>query len=194
MTFVDLLKRLVEMNGTDLHLLAGLPPAVRVHGDLLSLAELGRMAPDHLQTLIYSVLTDEQKAHFERDKDTRYELDLKLTQSVINELVARAKLEVSADSKGADAVLSGNIIAFNVNPIAFSGQATADRYNIIIVAKIVLRDLVNQKVIFSNPSFNYIQEYEVPEGTDFESIETQAIDIVAEKFARSLVVSILEGF
>ena len=129
-----------------------------------------------------------------KNETTRYELDLKLTQSVINELVARAKLEVSADSKGADAVLSGNIVAFNVNPIAFSGQATADRYNIIIVAKIVLRDLVNQKVIFSNPSFNYIQEYEVPEGTDFESIETQAIDIVAEKFARSLVVSILEGF
>ncbi len=75
MTFVDLLKRLVEMNGTDLHLLAGLPPAVRVHGELVPLAELGRMAPDHLQTLIYSVLTDEQKAHFERDKDTRYELD-----------------------------------------------------------------------------------------------------------------------
>jgi outer membrane lipopolysaccharide assembly protein LptE/RlpB len=129
-----------------------------------------------------------------KNETTRYELDLKLTQSVINELVARAKLEISADSQGADAVLSGDITAFNVNPIAFSGQATADRYNIIIVAKVVLRDLVNQRVIFSNPSFSYTQEYEVPQGTDFESIETLAIDIVAEKFARSLVVNILEGF
>ena len=75
MTFVDLLKRLIEMNGSDLHLMAGLPPAVRVHGDLLPLAELGRMAIDDLHALLYSVLTDEQKEHFERDKDTRNELD-----------------------------------------------------------------------------------------------------------------------
>jgi outer membrane lipopolysaccharide assembly protein LptE/RlpB len=129
-----------------------------------------------------------------KNETTRFELDVKLTQSVINELEARARLEVSADAAGADAVLSGDIVSFNVNPIAFSGQATADRYNIVIVAKIVLRDLVNQKTLFSNPSFNYIEEYEVPQGTDFESVETQAIDKVAEKFARSLVVNILEGF
>jgi len=129
-----------------------------------------------------------------KNETTRYELDLKLTQNVINELVARARLEVSSEPSGADAVLIGDIIAFNVNPIAFSGQATADRYNIVVVAKIVLRDLVSQKVLFSNPSFSYIEEYEVPQGTDFESVETQAIDKVAEKFARSLVVNILEGF
>ena len=145
----------------------------------------GSFLPSHIKKISIPMFKNET---------TRYELDLKLTQSVINELVARAKLEVSADSRGADAVLSGDIVAFNVNPIAFSGQATADRYNITIVAKVVLRDLVNQKVIFSNPSFSYVQEYEVPQGTDFESIETQAIDTVAEKFARSLVVNILEGF
>ena len=129
-----------------------------------------------------------------KNETTRYELDLKLTQNVINELVARARLEVSADAGGADAVLIGDIISFNVNPIAFSGSGSADRYNIVIVAKIVLRDLVSQKVLFSNPSFNYTEEYEVPQGTDFESVETLAIDKVAEKFARSLVVNILEGF
>ncbi len=129
-----------------------------------------------------------------KNETTRYELDLKLTQNVINELVARARLDVSADAGGADAVLVGDIISFNVNPIAFSGGGSADRYNIVIVAKIVLRDLVSQKVLFSNPSFNYTEEYDVPQGTDFESVETLAIDKVAEKFARSLVVNILEGF
>jgi hypothetical protein len=129
-----------------------------------------------------------------KNETTRYQLDLKLTQNVINELVARARLEVSGDAGGADAVLIGDIISFNVSPIAFAGNASADRYNIVIVAKIVLRDLVSQKVLFSNPAFSYIEEYEVPQGTDFESVETLAIDKVAEKFARSLVVNILEGF
>lgn len=125
---------------------------------------------------------------------TRFELDLKLTQSVINELVARGKVEVTGDAGQADAVLIGEIASFTVNPIAFTGQAAADRYNITVVAKIILRDLVNQRVIFSNPSFVYVEEYQVPEGSDFESLETEALTKVSEKFARSLVSTILEGF
>ena len=34
----------------------------------------------------------------------------------------------------------------------------------------------------------------MPQGTDFQSVESEAIDKVAEKFARNLVVTILEGF
>jgi hypothetical protein len=129
-----------------------------------------------------------------RNSTTRYQLDLKLTQAVINELVARTKVEVQSDNTGADAVLAGEVMTFSVNPIGFTGQATADRYNITVVAKIVLRDLVSQKTLFSNPSFVYVKEYQVPEGTDFESVETEAIDKVAEEFARTIVVSLLEGF
>lgn len=129
-----------------------------------------------------------------KNMTTRFELDLKLTQSVIDELVTRGKVEVVSDSGNADAILLGEIVAFNVNPIAFSSQNTADRYNITVVAKIVLRDLSNQKVIFSNPNFVYMEEYEVPAGTSYETWETQAINKVAEKFARSLVSTLLEGF
>jgi outer membrane lipopolysaccharide assembly protein LptE/RlpB len=125
---------------------------------------------------------------------TRFELDVKLTKKVIDEVVARGKVEISGDMASADAVLLGEISSFNVTPIAFSKQASADRYNITVVASITLRDLVNQKVIFSNPHFVYQGEYEVPQGTDFESVESEALDSIAEKFARSLVSTILEGF
>jgi len=125
---------------------------------------------------------------------TRYELDLKLTRAVIDEMVARGKVEVLAENAKADAVLVGEILTFTVSPIAFSGQAAADRYNITIVARIVLRDLVSPKVLFSNPSFVYVMEYEVPQGSDFESQETEAISKAAEEFARTIVVNVLEGF
>jgi hypothetical protein len=128
------------------------------------------------------------------NRTTRFELDLKLTQGVIDEMVARGKVEISDDAESADAVLIGEILRFQANPIGFGEDATADRYNILIVAKVVLRDVVQKKVIYSNPSFNYQGEYGVPEGTDFESVETEAINEIVVKFARSLVVSILEGF
>ena len=129
-----------------------------------------------------------------KNMTTRFDLDVKLTQGVIDELVNRGKVEVTGESSDADAILVGEINAFNVNPIAFSNQNTADRYTITVVAKIVLRDLANQKILFSNPSYVYQEEYEVPSGTSFETWESEAIDKVAEKFARSLVSTLLEGF
>jgi outer membrane lipopolysaccharide assembly protein LptE/RlpB len=129
-----------------------------------------------------------------KNATSRFELDVKLTQSVIDELVTRGKVEITDNMESADAVLIGEITSFRVNPIAFSGTGTADRYNITIVAKITLRDLVEDQVFFSNPNFIYKKEYEVEEGVDFETVESEAIEEISGMFARSLVIMILEGF
>ncbi len=145
----------------------------------------GSSLPPHIKVLNVPMFAN---------RTTRFELDLKLTQKVIDEMVARGKVEITDEMDTADAVLVGEILRFQAMPIGFGEDATADRYNISIVAKVVLRDTIQEKVIFSNPSFVYQGEYEVPEGVDFESVETEAIDEIAVKFARSLVVAILEGF
>jgi outer membrane lipopolysaccharide assembly protein LptE/RlpB len=129
-----------------------------------------------------------------KNNTPRFELDVRLTQSVIDELVARGKVEITDDAESADAVLIGEISSFRVHPIAFSGTDTADRYNITIVARITVTDLVEGGVFFSNPNFVYKKEYEVEEGADFETVESEAIEEVAGNFARSLVIMILEGF
>ena len=145
----------------------------------------GSFLPSHIQRVNIPMF---------KNLTTRYELDLKLTHSVIDELVARGKVEIAEDLKSADAVLIGEIVSFSAHPIAVSREASADRYNIIVVTRITLKDLVNQKILFSNPSFRYLEVYEVPEGEDFETVESEALDKIAEKFARSLVTNILEGF
>ena len=149
------------------------------------LSGTGSSLPEHIQTVSVPMF---------KNMTTRYELDLKLTQRVIDELVARGKVEITTDEGSADALLLGEIQYFRAVPVAFSGESAADRYNIIIVTKIVLRDNASRKVIYSNPGLVYQYEYGVPEGTDFESVESLAIDVVAERFARSLVSTILEGF
>jgi len=129
-----------------------------------------------------------------KNQTTRYELDVKLTRAVINELVARGKVSISADPAAADAVLEGEITGFMANPIGFSGANQADKYSVTVTAKVTLKDKLSAQPLFANPSFVYQQEYDVPPGSSFESVQTEAIDKIAEKFARSLVVSILEGF
>jgi hypothetical protein len=120
---------------------------------------------------------------------TRFELDVKLTRAVINELVA-----VTGDAAASDAILEGEITSFSATPIGFSGGNQADKYNITVTAKVTLKDRASAKTLFANPGFVYQQEYDVPPGANFESMETEAIDKIATKFARSLVVSLLEGF
>lgn len=125
---------------------------------------------------------------------TRYELDVKLTRAVIDELVARGKVAVGADPAAADAVLEGEITGFTANPIGFTGTGQADRYTITVMAKVALKDRATAKTLFADPAFVYQQEYSVPPGSSFEAVQTEAIDKIAVRFARSLVVSLLEGF
>jgi outer membrane lipopolysaccharide assembly protein LptE/RlpB len=125
---------------------------------------------------------------------TRFELDKNLTAGVIDEFVARGKVEITTVAL-ADAVLTGEITAFTASPTAFTpGKGTADRYTVTVVTKIDLKDSKSQAVIYSNPSFAYTEDYEVPQGKDFDSVQTEAIKKIAVKFARQLVITILEGF
>ncbi len=75
MTFDELLRILVERKGSDLHLIAGLHPAVRIHGELVPLSDKEKLTPQSAKELIYSVLTPHQKDCFENDPQTRNELD-----------------------------------------------------------------------------------------------------------------------
>jgi|GEM_PF-199957 len=129
-----------------------------------------------------------------KNQTTRYELDVKLTRAVIDEMVARGKVKIVADPSAADAVLEGEVVSFVANPIAFDAQSRADNYNVMVTAKITLTGRADGRVIFSNPAFVYNQAYAVPQGRDFESVQTEALDAIAGKFARSLVATILEGF
>jgi hypothetical protein len=126
---------------------------------------------------------------------TRFDLDKNLTSGVIDEFVARGKVEIITDAVAADAVLSGEIIAFTATPTAFTpGKGTADRYIVTVVTKIELKDNQTKAMIYTNPAFSYTEEYEVPPGKDFDSVQTEAIKKIAVKFARQLVITILEGF
>jgi len=67
----QLLRELVEREGSDLHLTAGAPPRIRVDGRLVDVAERP-LTPEESRKMTYSLLKEEQVARFERD----LELDL----------------------------------------------------------------------------------------------------------------------
>src|SRR3989442_12249681 len=76
MTLPELLKKTVELDGSDLHLTTNTPPQVRVHGHLQRL-EGADLAPAETKQLAYSVLTDAQKKRVEEHLELDFSFGLK---------------------------------------------------------------------------------------------------------------------
>ena len=67
-TLPELLKEMVQMGGSDLHIATNTPPQVRLHGELTRL-EGASLTPAETKQLAYSVLTDAQKKTFEETQE-----------------------------------------------------------------------------------------------------------------------------
>src|SRR5574340_598097 len=75
-TLSDLLKKLLEMGGSDLHITTNSPPQIRLHGHLQPL-DLPPMNPAETKQLAYSVMTDAQKHRFEEDLELDFSFGMK---------------------------------------------------------------------------------------------------------------------
>ncbi len=70
-TLHQLLKTMIDKGASDLHITTGTAPLLRIDGSVVPL-KLPPLSPQDTKQLIYSVLTEEQKVHFEKSN----ELDL----------------------------------------------------------------------------------------------------------------------
>ncbi len=75
-TLSELLKKMIEMGGSDLHLSTNSPPRVRVHGKLRPL-DMAPLTAADTKALAYSVLTDAQKHRFEENLELDFSFGLK---------------------------------------------------------------------------------------------------------------------
>lgn len=76
-TLPDLLKKMTELGGSDLHITTNTAPQVRVHGHLRPLDGFPPMTPAQTKQLAYSVLTDAQKHRFEENLELDFSFGLK---------------------------------------------------------------------------------------------------------------------
>ncbi len=91
----ELLGRLLDMKGSDLHLTAGAPPTVRVHGDLEPVEGYPEMSPRALQQMIYAILPQKMRERFEQ------ELELDMSYSLPGRARFRVNVFMQRDALGA---------------------------------------------------------------------------------------------
>ena len=95
-TMQDLLREAADKGASDLHLSAGEPPLLRVHGDLVRI-EHPAVTPAQVTELVNSIMSDAQRATFEAEHEVDFACEL--------EGKGRFRVNVFVHSRGPGAVL-----------------------------------------------------------------------------------------
>lgn len=93
-SLADLLIDMVQLGASDLHLSAGNPPLYRLRGELIR-TEHARLGGSEIQRMLYAMLTQKQREHFEE------ELELDLSYSLPGIARFRVNIYRQRDAMGA---------------------------------------------------------------------------------------------
>jgi twitching motility protein PilT len=102
-----LLKILVDRGGSDLHLTTGIPPAIRINGELVHIDDMPVCEPGELQKMLYAIMTQKQREAFEN------ELELDMSYAVPN--LARFRVNVFQQRDSIGSVM--RVIPFEIKPL-----------------------------------------------------------------------------
>jgi len=156
-----------------------------------ALAGRGSFLPEYIKTIGVPTFVN---------RTTVFNLETTMTQKVRAEFIGRGKYQILPQQTGVDALLVGEITSVSIVPASFSPQQIATRYALTMAARIELRDIRENKVLWENPSLFFRQEYEATGGraatdpTAFFQQDVNALDRITTDFARSIVSAILEAF
>jgi twitching motility protein PilT len=97
MELVEILKTAVQSGASDIHLVIGKPPMMRLNGEISEIPGFPKLTGDESKRLIYSILYEEQRAKFEET----WELDCSFAVSGFS----RFRVNVLLQKNGVEAVM-----------------------------------------------------------------------------------------
>jgi twitching motility protein PilT len=103
----ELLETVMEKGASDLHVTAGAPPVIRLHGVLHPMEDQPRLMPDQIRRMVYGILTQKQRERLEAD------LELDLSYALPGKARFRVNVYFQRDALGA----AFRMIPFEIKPI-----------------------------------------------------------------------------
>jgi len=130
------------------------------------------------------------------NRTIQYKLAQRLSADITREFISRTRYKIVTDPKTADAVLEGAVLNFVSYPIIAdqaSGRATVVQCSAYL--KVTLTERTTGKVLFTRPSFEARERYEISVDPQAYFDESGAgIERLGHDVARDVVTSILEKF
>ena len=72
----ELLEQVLVRGASDLHLTTGIPPTIRLNGDLMHMTEYAVLTSEDLQKIVYGMLTQKQRERLENDLELDFSYSL----------------------------------------------------------------------------------------------------------------------
>ena len=127
---------------------------------------------------------------------TRDRIEQRFTQAVIREFITRTKYHVVQDTQSADAVLHGEVVSIETNPVLF--EATTGQVTTMLVTvhvKVQLIDNKTLKPVYQNDDMVFRNEYQISSDVkSFFEEQDPALDRMSRDLASHLVSDVLENF
>jgi outer membrane lipopolysaccharide assembly protein LptE/RlpB len=131
-----------------------------------------------------------------KNDTTRYRIEQRFTESVIKQFLQRTKYKIVQNPTEADAVLHGEVISIETNPMIFN--ATTGQVTMMLVTvhtKVLLVDNQTQKVVYKNDDMVFRDEYQIStDAREFFEEQDPALERMARDFAAQLVSNVVETF
>lgn len=166
-------------------------PALLALGCGYTLAGRGSFLPSHINAIGIPTFVN---------RTSVFNLETQLTQKVQSEFISRSRYEILPDATDADAVLTGEVMSVAIVPASFSADQIASRYIITMNARVELRDVRDNTILWENASLVFRQDYEAQSGESvldpaaFFGQDVNALERMSSDFAQTIVSAILEAF
>jgi outer membrane lipopolysaccharide assembly protein LptE/RlpB len=131
-----------------------------------------------------------------KNDTTRYRIEQRFTAAVIRQFVQRTKYRIVQDPANADAVLHGEVVSIETDPMLFNattGQVTT--MLVTVHTKVQLIGTKDEKTVYENNDMVYRDEYQI--SSDVQSFfeeQDPALERMSRDFAAQLVSNVLETF
>jgi outer membrane lipopolysaccharide assembly protein LptE/RlpB len=131
-----------------------------------------------------------------KNDTTRYRIEQRFTESVIKQFLQRTQYKIVQNAEEADAVLHGEVISIETNPMIFN--ATTGQVTMMLVTvhtKVLLVDNKTLKVVYKNDDMVFRDEYQIStDAREFFEEQDPALERMARDFAAQLVSNVVETF
>jgi lipopolysaccharide assembly LptE-like protein len=166
--------------------------AIASSGCGYSLAGRGSFLPDYIRTVGIPPLVNNTPF---------FQVEQILTEKLRTEFIGRGRYTVIPDAPGADAVVTGTVTSISVQPVGFTEDPLASRYQFTLTMNVAFSDARTNQALWSNSALTFREEYELStrgntaiEGATFLSQERSSFDRIADDVARTVATAILEAF
>lgn len=146
---------------------------------------ISSVLPSHIQSIAIPTFANNTVEHGIADD---------VTQSLINGFILDRRLRLERE-RDADAVLRGTILLYRNRVYAYTSQEVATQYEILLVVKIVFRDVVKNRDVWKEDEMNVRTTYSVdPVGLEPAQTETDGRRDVIQKLADQVVSRTVQGW